>query len=422
MKPSVFLLSLLILISCQESSREDSIEQKIPWSSAQLDKDVLYDKILGSLVGSAIGDAMGAPTEMLNREGRQAAYGYIIGLDTPKIEPSPEGLWYEGLPPGATTDDTRWKELVVEFIVQNQAMNPKPFSEFILDQYQREADKLKALGDSDSLEVANQERRKIWLQEWATVSKAFLSEDIETYTNALHKFYGGDLLCAGILYAPVLGLPFAGNPEAAYQSTYRLAIFDQGYARDISALTAAMVAVAIDTAATQDSVLNVFQSIDPQNYFESRLMGRSSYRTYQLAEGLSEEAKKIEMFEPDQLTFVTTGMTELEAYRLQWLFERLDEQNQDLPAHAQEILLVALTAMMYSDFDFQMTMEFIVNYGRDNDTSAAVAGAVLGAFHGYEKLPDDLKIQVLRVNKENLGIDLEKLAGDLTENLLKGNA
>ena len=64
---------------------------------------------------------------------------------------------------------------------------------------------------------------------------------------------------------------------------------------------------------------------------------------------------------------------------------------------------------------FEKTMQFIVNYGRDNDTVAAIAGMILGAKDGYSKLPVSLRTEALRVNKENMGIDLEALAREMTE-------
>jgi hypothetical protein len=36
-------------------------------------------------------------------------------------------------------------------------------------------------------------------------------------------------------------------------------------------------------------------------------------------------------------------------------------------------------------------MQFIVNYGRDNDTVAAVAGMILGAKLGYSGLPESMR-------------------------------
>ena len=423
MKVLYFLTLLLFLFSCSSSLQEaNEVVETVP--RPDLEESVIYDKILGSLVGSAIGDAMGAPTEMWSRQDRQNEYGYIDKLYAHNIEPSPEGLWVRNLPAGATTDDTRWKVLIGTFLIENigsfftdEGPHPKLFSQQIIDVFQREVNALNELNPRDSTEMALQTRRMIWLQEWAVVSEAFLSGDVEKYNMALHKFYGGDLLCAGMLYAPAIGLPYPGNPEKAYLSAYRLGIFDQGYARDITGLTAAMVAAAMNPEATQDSVLAVFESVDPQGYSKSRLMGRSSFRTYQDALGMAEEVKKIQEVGAD-LKFEIPGKTDLESYRMQMLFEQLDSRNQDLPAHVEEILLVGLTAMIYTDFDFRETMEFITNYGRDNDTSAAVAGAILGAYHGFGKLPDDMKNQVLKANKEGLGIDLEAIATEISKSLI----
>lgn len=71
--------------------------------------------------------------------------------------------------------------------------------------------------------------------------------------------------------------------------------------------------------------------------------------------------------------------------------------------------------MLYSDFEFEPTMTFITNYGCDNDTTAAIAGAILGALHGAENLPPEMTRQVLEVNESQLGISLESLAKQMTD-------
>ena len=68
--------------------------------------------------------------------------------------------------------------------------------------------------------------------------------------------------------------------------------------------------------------------------------------------------------------------------------------------------------------DFPKALAFVVNWGRDNDTTAAVTGAVLGAYLGAEKLPADWVAQSLEKNK-GLGIDLEALADRLTTAILQ---
>lgn len=421
-----------VLLSCEPQTesrgKESTMEVVIDTDYYRLkipSRDSLYNKILGSLVGSAIGDAMGAPTEMWNRGERQRSYGYIDELDPNFIDPSPEGIWDFHLPPGTTTDDTRWKSLVGSYVAlqmgsfyQPSGPDPYMFSQHILEAYRQEVKRLKETPGHDPRDIEYNIRRLTWLQEWAVVAEPFANKDLEAYTTALHGFYGGELLCAGMLYAPALALPYPGDPLMAYKTAYRLGIFDQGYARDITGLTAAMVSAALSSDATQSSVMEVFRTVDPQDYFRRRLFGRMAFKTYQAAEYISESAKKLNRCNGEALTLPLIRNDSLATCRLQEAFELLDQRNQDSPAHAQEILLVTLTALLYSEFDFQSCMEFIVNYGRDNDTSGAVAGAILGAYWGFDKLPQALKEQVVQTNRKNLGIDLEALAAEITDQMI----
>ena len=91
----------------------------------------------------------------------------------------------------------------------------------------------------------------------------------------------------------------------------------------------------------------------------------------------------------------------------------LEKDEKAIAFHAGEIWQILMTSLQFGEGDFEKTMRFIVNYGRDNDTVAAIAGMILGAKEGYTKLPEDLKTEVLRVNREVLGIDLEALAKEL---------
>jgi len=391
-------------------------------------RDSLYNKILGSLVGSAIGDAMGAPTEMWNRKDRQTSYGYVKALDPSFIDPSPEGLWDFHLPTGTTTDDTRWKFLVGKYITkelttfyQLQGPDPYSFAKHIRTAYLDEVRRLKETPGYDPEDIEGNIRRMAWLQEWAQVAEPFAAKDLEGYTSALHRFYGGELLCAGMLYAPVVALPYPGHPEKAYQASYRLGIFDQGYARDITGLTSALVSAALPYEATPESIMEVFRQVDPNDYFRRRLFGRVAFRTYQEAQRINQRAKEIAECPEGKIVLPILNGDSLATCQLEYAYKRLDQQNQDAPAHAQEILLVTVTAILFSDFDFQSSMEFITNYGRDNDTSGAVAGAILGAYHGFDQLPGSLKQQVLETNRTNLGIDLEVLAATITDTIIRAD-
>ncbi|WP_020531487.1 ADP-ribosylglycohydrolase family protein [Flexithrix dorotheae] len=427
----------LFLISCSNASETDEKTSKKPekisgnthLNPPLLKKEALYDKILGMLVGSAIGDAMGAPTEMWSRENIKINYGFVDQLDTMVRAPSAEGTWEYNLPAGGTTDDTRWKKLIMEFLIESEngfldnsrALDDQQFAEFILSKYQKDIQSLKNTDGFSPEPFEVNARKMAWLQEWAMVAKPFAEKDLNGYAFALNKFYGGEMTCAGMLYAPALGAFYPSQPELAYSETYKLCLFDIGYARDISALTGAMVAEALRENPSKPAILNVVRDIDPQHYFKSRLVGRSAFRNYQIAKSIVYEANQLDKSQVDisRLIFPKNKPFDtLHVARMQKAFELLDGNNQDMPFHAAEIFLVNLTAIMFCDFDFESSLAFVINYGRDNDTTAAVTGAILGAFHGANNLPPKMVDQVLTVNKEQLGIDLEQLANDFTEKIL----
>lgn len=386
--------------------------------TARLSRDQLHDRVLGMLVGSAIGDAMGAPTEMWSREMIGSMYGSVAGLDSMVREPSAEGTWYMNLPAGGTTDDTRWKRLTVGYALTQRSgpLDARTFASYILTQYRSDIQRLKTTPGDDPAPFEANARRMAWLQEWAKVARPYAAQNWPVYVDALSGFYGGEMTCAGLLYAPVLGTLFPGQPERAYAETFRLAIFDLGYARDMTALTGAMMAAALTSNPTPETVMNVLRDVDPQGYFQSRLVGRVGYRALERARSVVYKANQWTpptVLNTTALVYPRHGKADtLALARRQYAFTQLDGYNQDSPIKSGEIFQITLTAMLYGQFDFLKSLQFGVNFGRDNDTTGAIIGAILGAYHGADKLPKDLVNQVLTVNKKHTETDL---ADDLTE-------
>ena len=413
MRISSIVLIALFLVAC---GKKNSPTENVTFSpeiktSSGLSEAELYDKVLGMLVGSAIGDAMGAPTEMWSRESIQQEYGFVDGLGSMIREVSPEGTWKPNLPAGGTTDDTRWKVLTSNYLLSQKPGNldPKAFASHILKTYEDGLKQFKTIESTDSEPYEAAVLEMNWLSEWAKVSKPYLENNLTGYADSLSKFYGGEMVCAGLLYAPALGVFFQGNPELAYEEGYKLSIFDLGYARDLSALAVAMTSAGMKPNATKEDMLASLR-IDSEGYFQSRLVGRTSYRILRDALWIASEAKKL-----DSLPMAMTAGSPA----LSFAFSQLDQRQQDMPFHAGEIYLQAITAMLFADFDFQNTLIFLVNYGRDNDTTAALAGGILGAWYGFEKLPKSEREKVLEVNQEELGIDLESLARELSIHISK---
>jgi len=412
MKKIVLLFLLGLSFSCtkkKDSASSLLFSEELKTSSG-LTQAQLYDKILGMLVGAAIGDAMGAPTEMWSREAITLEYGFVDGLDSMIRETSPEGTWKANLPAGGTTDDTRWKNLTVDYLLSQkiESLDAKDFASHTLKSYEGSLAKLKKIEGTDVEPFENALQEANWLSEWAKVATPYMNSNLGGYADSLSKFYGGEMVCAGLLYAPTVGAFFPGNPTKAYQEAYKLSIFDLGYARDLTGLAAAMTAAGMTPNANKEALLAALR-LDPAGYFQSRLVGRTSHKLLKDALTIIREARKLDSL---------PGGMQATSPALAYAYEQLDKRQQDMPFHAGEIYLQSLTAMLYADFDFKNTLIFLTNYGRDNDTTGSLAGGILGAWYGFQALPLSEREKVLRVTREELGIDLENQAERLTLHLL----
>ncbi len=429
MKKFLLAISLLAVLAsaCRNPQPAPPMAPPLP----DMSPEVLEDRLLGALVGSAIGDAMGAPTEMWPRFRIQAEFGHVDSLDHQVRGPSPEGVWGYNLPAGGTTDDTRWKALLIDFIAGTQE-NPQPrpdslsaaaLAQLLLDRYQLGIREMQEAPSPDADQLEDGLQRVLWLKEWASVAEAYQSGDIDAYGLALNKFYGGEMVCGGMLFAPVIGMAYPGAPEYAYEQAFNLNIYDIGYGRDIGALTASMVSVAMVPGADGKDLREVLREVDPRGYFRSRLVGRSSYELFRRALDIAEMARTTDPEQPLEQLAVRLAMPidslEMRQRYVQWAvaYEALDQQLFRMAFHPGELWLIMWTAMLVCDYDFRQTLAFIINYGRDNDTSGAVAGAILGAMYGAEALPADLVEPTLEANLE-LGLDLREMAGRMVKALL----
>ncbi|WP_019668969.1 ADP-ribosylglycohydrolase family protein [Eudoraea adriatica] len=431
MKYPILIISLVLsvsLLSCKDQKAQIDIPEPKKSAYAKdslvLDKEELYDKILGALVGSAIGDAMGASTEMWHRSDIQNKYGYITGLTPAERIQSPEGTWEHNLNAGATTDDTRWKYFMVSYIEANSPdLNANNFAKFIIDYYKSIASKLGDKAILASPDALDSRLEKVdWIKEWARVAMAY-QNSTEEYLEAQNRFYGGEMSCAGMLYTPMFGL-LEPNPEIAYLTAYKHSLFDIGYAKDISGLVAAMTQMAMRTT-NMDSILNTAVFIDPMRYQDSRLVGRLSYNTANATRKYVNLSREIEISDSilskDAMAMKIPDRyngTKEDWIQQEFVYALLEEDEKAVPFHAGEIWQILIAGLAFGEGDFEKSIQFIVNYGRDNDTVAAVAGMILGAKDGFNKLPPELRTEVLRVNKEQLGIDLEALASRMVESML----
>ncbi|MEM6751046.1 MAG: ADP-ribosylglycohydrolase family protein, partial [Planctomycetota bacterium] len=317
-----------------------------------------------------------------------------------------EGLWIANAPPGTTTDDTRWKRVLIDHLVESKgdhALGASAENAHGLAWARRvcELDMLAHTAGNDAVATRvggfdDVALVRDWLAEWARVADAYSSDDVERYSRALGRFYGGDLACAGMMYAPVLGALYPGDPASAYAHAFELSIFDLGYARDIAACTAAMTAAAMAPGATVEDVVGVLDAVDPEGFSGSRLIGR-------VARSLLDQAREVVGVATQQKG---------ETAQVESIYARFDRLARHNGFHAGEVHLVNLTALLWSDGDFERAMRLVVRYGRDNDSAAAVTGAVLGALRGAAGLPSRW-VEPVEAQSRSMGMSLDALGDSL---------
>jgi len=197
------LIILLTLISCMNN---DEVNIPTPKTNSiskvdlRLDRDEYHDKVLGAIVGSAIGDAMGASTEMWDRHDIQKQYGFISGLTNAFREKSAEGTWQHNMVAGATTDDTRWKFFLGQYLTSEKTgRSSVDFAQFIVDYYQSLLDGLNNGDVKESTDLLDEELEKVnWIKEWARVALTY-NKGASEFAAAQNRFYGGEMSCAGML-------------------------------------------------------------------------------------------------------------------------------------------------------------------------------------------------------------------------------
>ena len=97
--------------------------------------------------------------------------------------------------------------------------------------------------------------KRLGLQSGADVSQAYLMDPTEHQHVGLHSFYGGEIVCGGLITVLPIGFTFWNDPRRAYTSAFDLAFFDIGFARDATAIWTALISRSMAPDASISSIL-----------------------------------------------------------------------------------------------------------------------------------------------------------------------
>ncbi|MFJ5732030.1 ADP-ribosylglycohydrolase family protein [Streptomyces paradoxus] len=349
---------------------------------------LLDERISGALVGAAVGDALGGPVEgyspeqILQRHG-----GRVHGI----VGPWHGDEWRTARPlapyhkgDGHVTDDTLMTHALVRV-------------------YARVRDHLDAYAIAGHL-VPDLMTEPRWIPELESealpLQRIFLAE--KWLVTRIHYGHadpreagtGNIVNCGAAMYMAPVGLVNAADPRAAYAEALDIAGAHQSsYGREAAGVLAAAVAAACTPGATPDSVVSACLSLAKDG-------------TRAAIERVCEEASRHTDFE-SALRPLREAVAPYDTvgpdYRAPSLGARRPSR-----LHAIEELPVALGMMVVARGDYRHAVLGAVNYGRDCDSIATMAGALAGALGS--PVPEDWAKTVAEASR----LDLWEPAATLT--------
>ncbi|GAA3781123.1 ADP-ribosylglycohydrolase family protein [Streptomyces chiangmaiensis] len=349
----------------------------------------LDERITDALVGAAVGDALGGPVEGYSPEQIVERHGgRVHGI----VGPWHGDAWRTARPvapyhkgDGHVTDDTLMTHALVRV-------------------YGAVRDHLDAYAMARHL-VPDLMTNPCWIPELETeaipLQRIFLAE--KWLVARLHYGHvdpreagvGNIVNCGAAMYMAPVGLVNAANPPGAYAEALDVSGAHQSsYGREAAGVFAAAVAAACEPGATPDSVVAACLSLAKDGTraaIETVCDAASRYSDFESAlRPLREAVAPYDTVGPD--------------YRAPSLGARRPSR-----LHAIEELPVALGMMVVAHGDFRHAVLGAVNYGRDCDSIATMAGAITGA------LGSEVPEYWAKAVEEASRLDLHAPARTLTE-------
>jgi ADP-ribosylglycohydrolase len=338
-------------------------------------------KAAGCLAGAAVGDGLGSATEGWTPDQiREQHGGWVTGVVAPAGnagKPPPRVSRYKK-GEGRVTDDT----LMTRALVSVYERLRRHLTAYDV------ADTLVPILVDETHWIPDMEREDQLLQRLFLAEKWLVTRLQHGHVDPREAGTGNIVNCGTAMYIAPVGIANAGNPDGAYAEALDIAGAHQSsYGREAAGVMAAAVAAAMTVGATVDRVVET-----------ALRLAKDGTRTAiecvcTRAAELSDWPAAIPVLRAAVEPFDSVGPD----YRNPGLGARRPSR-----LHAIEELPVALGFLVVASGAYRSAVLGGVNYGRDSDSIASIAGALAGALGGIESIPSEWRDKVAAASRMDL--------------------
>lgn len=347
------------------------------------------DRLVAVIVGAAVGDALGGAVEGYSPEQiRERHGGPVTGIVGPWFadweNARPMSPYHKG--DGRVTDDTL-------------------MTHALIDTYERAEGHLTAY-DVASILVPIMMSEPRWIPELekttVILNRVFLAEkwivlrNHYSHADPREAGVGNVVNCGAAMYMAPVGAVNAGDPDAAYAEAMDVAGAHQSsYGREAAGVFAAAVAASLAPGATPASVFDAAVSVAHDGTLAALLAIREAVQNWDGSADLQPVLRAA------IVAFDTVG----EAYRSPDMDARKPSRTKSI-----EELPIALGYVLALAGDYRAAVLGAVNYGRDCDSIATMAGAICAGLGGMAVIPAEWADEVARASQIDLAAAGRRLA------------
>ncbi|MFJ2298961.1 ADP-ribosylglycohydrolase family protein [Oerskovia paurometabola] len=362
----------------------------------------LDEKAVAVITGAAVGDALGGATEGWTPEQIEERHGGrvtgIVGPFYPNWQDArPIAPYHKG--DGHITDDTLMTQALVEVYAKRRAH---------LDAY-AVAEDLVPLMIGEPRWIPELESTALLLQRVFLAEKWIVARLHYGHVDPREAGVGNIVNCGAAMYVAPVGLANAGDPRGAYAEAIDLTGAHQAsYGREAAGVFAAMVAAAVAPGASVEDVVAAALDVAHDGTLAALRAVVDAFDGWTTDPTTDEEERALarrirEVVAP----FDSVGPE----YRQMSMDARRPSRTK-----AIEELPAALGFVLGHRGDFRGAVLGAVNYGRDADSIAVMAGAITAGLGGTEVVPTEWLDEIERASRTDVratGRLMGQVAGDI---------